>query len=434
MNAGLDLPKAGTALKKRRVVLGALRRGAIFLRRHLELILVVAIAYLVGLFSSHFRSTDFNNYTRLADAMRHGHMWIDYPGAWLDAIEYNGKHYVVDGPFPALLMFPLVFIYGAAANQTSVALVVAALVIGLAHRLLVALHVARVPRLYLLLFLFAGTDVWWCAELGDVWFMAHLCAMAAVFGAFLELTGKRRGWVIGLLSIAAFFSRNVELFGIGFFAYALWTGDFARAAVMDRGEPEPRSIDRPKAFKSFGALLSFGVLCWIGYNEASWGTIVDIGHSVYFHQDSWGQSAGSPFQLIYVPYQIFSYFFRSPIFVEFRQQAQWPVLKVDTNGIALTFTSPALILSLLARRPQRLVAALWIATLAVAGPDFLYYLNGWYQFGMRHALDFEPYLFVLMALAVRDKMPKWGMALCVYSAIAGAWGVWWWNTFMRTGG
>jgi peptidoglycan/LPS O-acetylase OafA/YrhL len=411
-----------------------LTRAGRFFRPRAELIAVVLLAYIVGLLSSHFRSTDFNNYTRLADAMRHGHMWIDYPGRWLDAIEYQGKHYVVDGPFPALLMFPTVFIYGAQANQTSVALIVAAVCMGLAQRLLVAMHVARLPRLMLLLFLFAGTDMWWCAELGDVWFMAHLCAMTAVFAAFLELVGKRRGWVLGLLSIAAFFSRNVEVFAIGFFAYALYTGDFARAAVMDRGEPEPKPVNARRAFLSFGSFLSLGVLLWIGYNEASWGTLVDIGHTVYFHQDSWGQKDGSPFRLIYLPYQIYSYFMRAPIFVEWLQQAQWPVLKVDTSGVALTFTSPALIMALLAKRPSRFVWALWLTTGAVAGPDFLYYLNGWYQFGMRHALDFEPYLFVLMALAVRDRMPRWGVALCIYSAIAGAWGVWWWNTFMRTGG
>jgi len=293
----------GNVLTALRGTLPALRRATVAVRPYAELATVVALAFLIGLFSSHFRSTDFNNYTRLADAMRHGHMWIDYPGAWLDAIEYNGKHYVVDGPFPALLMFPLVFVYGAQANQTTMALLVAAVCIGLAQRLLVKMHVARVPRLMLLLFLFAGTDMWWCAELGDVWFMAHLCAMTAVFAIFLELVGKRRGWVVGLLSLAAVFSRNVELFGIAFFAYALYTGDFARAASMDRGEPEPPAVDLRKTFRAFGAMLSLGVLCWIGYNEASWGTLFDIGHTVYFHQDSWGQATGYPFQFIYVPYQ-----------------------------------------------------------------------------------------------------------------------------------
>ena len=70
----------------------------------------------------------------------------------------------------------------------------------------------------------------------------------------------------------------------------------------------------------------------------------------------------------------------------------------------------------------------------VAAPDFTYYLNGWYQFGMRHALDFMPFLIVLMALGVRSAMPWWGLALIGWSALAGWWGVWYWNVFFRTGG
>ena len=83
--------------------------------------------------------------------------------------------------------------------------------------------------------------------------------------------------------------------------------------------------------------------------------------------------------------------------------------------------------------PGRLKAAFWVTTALVAGPSFLYYLNGWYQFGMRHALDFEPYLFVLMAFAVRQSIPRWAALLCAYSAVVGAWGVWYWNVFFRTG-
>ena len=67
----------------------------------------------------------------------------------------------------------------------------------------------------------------------------------------------------------------------------------------------------------------------------------------------------------------------------------------------------------------------------IAIPQPSYYLNGWYQFGMRHALDFIPFLFVLMAFAVRYRMPRWSAALIAYSALAGLWGVWWWGTYMR---
>ena len=48
--------------------------------------------------------------------------------------------------------------------------------------------------------------------------------------------------------------------------------------------------------------------------------------------------------------------------------------------------------------------ALWVATLLTAAPNFLYYVNGYAQFGMRHALDFEPFLVALMLLAARERI------------------------------
>ena len=134
-----------------------------------------------------------------------------------------------------------------------------------------------------------------------------------------------------------------------------------------------------------------------------------------------------------MPYQVYSFFFRGPVLVEWLQHVQWPYVKPDPLGIALTFTSPALVLAFLAKTPRNVVVALWITTGLVAAPEFLYYLNGWVQFGMRHALDFLPYLFALMAIGVRERLPRWGVALIVWSVLVGAWGVWYWNNFVRTG-
>ena len=78
---------------------------------------------------------------------------------------------------------------------------------------------------------------------------------------------------------------------------------------------------------------------------------------------------------------------------------------------------------------------MWAATVLTAAPNFFYYVNGYAQFGMRHALDFEPYLFVLMVLGLREPL---GVALraasaflLLYSMSAGAWGVWFWRSFVR---
>ncbi len=50
---------------------------------------------------------------------------------------------------------------------------------------------------------------------------------------------------------------------------------------------------------------------------------------------------------------------------------------------------------------------------------------------MRHALDFEPFLFALVALGVRGGMPRYGAALCAWSMLVGAWGIWFWRAYYR---
>jgi hypothetical protein len=403
------------------------RTTAVSLRRFSGPVTTGVVTFLVILASSHLRSTQQNNYVRVAYAWLHGRMWIDWPGRWMDAVQYHGHYYGVDGPVPAIFMLPFVAIWGNNANQTTVAIAFAAIAAALAWVLAERLGVTDVAtKTYLVLFFVAGTDVWWCAELGDVWFLAHLCAVAFILGALVELCGKGRGWIVGLCVVLACGARFPEVAALPLFAWALWTGAFRGIA--------PTRAQRFARLRSFGTVLACWAIAFIGYDELMWGTIVDVGHTVYYHADAWGSPTGSPFQLGYLPYQIYSFFFRAPVLVEWLQKVQWPYVKPDTTGIALTFTSPALVLAFLARTPRNVVAALWITTGLVAAPEFLYYLNGWVQFGMRHALDFLPYLFALMAIGVRQRLPNWGVALICWSALVGAWGVWYWNIFVRTGG
>jgi hypothetical protein len=397
------------------------------LRRYSGAAAAAAITFVVILISSHLRSTQQNNYVRVAYAWLHGRMWIDWPGKWMDAVQYNGHYYGVDGPVPALFMLPWVAIWGYAANQTTVAIVFAAVATALAWLLAERLGVTELStKVFLTMFFVAGTDVWWCAELGDVWFLAHLCALTFVLGALLELCGKNRGWVVGLCAVLACGARFPEIAALPMFAWALWSGAF-------NGVLPPRAQHIAR-LRSFGIVLACWAVAFIGYDELMWGTVIDIGHTVYYHADAWGQPDGSPFRLSYLPYQIYSFFFRAPIFHEWLQRPIWPYVEPDKTGIALTFTSPALVLAFLAKTPRNVVTALWITTALVAAPEFLYYLNGWVQFGMRHALDFLPYLFALMAIGVRQRLPNWGVALIIWSALVGAWGVWYWNSFVRTNG
>ncbi len=145
---------------------------------------------------------------------------------------------------------------------------------------------------------------------------------------------------------------------------------------------------------------------------------------MFYHEDPLGQPTGSPFALRNLPNQLWSFVFAPPLLTP-----KVPFLIPDLRGTALTWTSPALAFACTARAPRAGVRFLWAAAALVAIPSLLYYVNGFAQYGMRHALDFEPFLFVLMLFASYRGFPKWVTLLSLVSIAASAYGLWFWLTF-----
>jgi hypothetical protein len=367
------------------------------------------VALVVTALVSQLRPTPYNNYVLLAQAFLHGRAWIDWPGAYIDALQYAGRYYIIEAPLPAILLLPFTAIFGLQTNQTLLAVVLAAVAVGAAWELGERFGLRASANAWICAFLLAGTDLLWCATLGDVWFIAHVSAVAFTLLALAELAGKRRGWVVALFAACAFESRFSMVLALPAYAYLLLA-------------PRRRMTE---LIPFASVLIAVGAL-WVFYNRARWGTWSDIGYTTWYHQDQAGMPFGSPFRLIYLPYQFWSFFIQAPTRV-----AAFPWLRPEYSGVALTWTSPALILAFFARTPVRWVIALWIAALLTALPNFLYYVNGFAQFGMRHALDFEPFLVALMMLAVRDRFLRFGYALIAYSCAVGLWGSWYWLSFVR---
>jgi len=363
------------------------------------------LALIVIALFAHGRSSPYNNYVLLAQALLHGHAWIAWPGNYIDALPFNGQYYIIEGPMPAVLLLPFVAIFGTF-NQTALAIVLGAVAIGAAFELGERFGVPLQTNVWVCAFLLAGTDLLWCAMLGDVWFIAHVCAVCFTMLALVELAGSKRAWLVALWAGCAILSRFDLVLALPVYAYLL--GDRERV-------------------RSFASVLVPIAVVWIGYNLARWGTWYDIGYTAWYHQDQAGMPTGSPFRLQYFPYELWSFFIQAP-----QRIAAYPYLAPSISGVALTWTSPALVLAFFARKPVRWVVALWVAAALCAAPNFVYYVNGFAQFGMRHALDFEPFLVALIFLAARERLPRWGMALMAYSMVVGLWGVWFWNSFVRT--
>ncbi|HLW38219.1 MAG TPA: hypothetical protein VKR99_07300, partial [Candidatus Eremiobacteraceae bacterium] len=174
-----------------------------------------------------------------------------------------------------------------------------------------------------------------------------------------------------------------------------------------------------RAYQSFAIGFIPWLVVYALYNYARWHTFGDIGYTMWYHQDQVGEPTGSPFRLRYLPFNLYSFLFLPPEWM-----AQFPWLKPTSFGIALTFTSPALLLAFTSPLRSRETLTWWGATLLTALPSLLYYVNGFEQFGMRHSLDFTAFLLPLMARGLQRAQGSLWYGLIVLSIAANAYGIW----------
>ena len=301
------------------------------------------------------------------------------------------------------MMLPWVALFGLNANEVILGAVCAAVAITAAYILFERMGISGSLRIWLVLFFGAGTVMWWCTAFGAVWMLAHVAG--AMFGVLVlvESYGRRRGWLIGFLIACATLCRFPMLLSILPIAYWL---------MSDAEKPMRRIQSLALGFVPLLVLYGF-------YNYLRWHTFADIGYTVWYHEDQVGEPTGSPFKLKYLPFNLYSFFVLPP---EYQQQFPW--LKPTSFGIALTFTSPALIWAFFAGIRTRETLVWWTATILTALPSLLYYVNGFEQFGMRHSLDFTPFLLPLVARGLQRFRHALAFGLIVFSVAANAFGVW----------
>lgn len=365
----------------------------------------------------------------LADAFLHGRAWL--PGALgpNDVIVVDGHYYVPFAPFPAIALMPLVAVLGpvtADQVESGINATLAATGVGLCWWLLGRIGVRRlVDRFWLVVLFGFSTQILWVTTRGGVWHTGHLVATILTFGCLIEVWGRQRAWLIGLLAGAAFLTRAPLAFAVPF--YALMLEPRARMVTADVvGGYVARARAQAWPWRSW-VWLGLGVLPSVAffffYNQVRFGTPLESGYALAtlppFLE---AQREQGLFSIVHVPMNLDYLFIHLPQLIP-----NPPFFRPDTLGMSVFLTSPGLLFAL--RADWRLPRAWWLAGAAIAVliPTLLYYGGGWLQYGYRYFLDSMPFVLALCGLAVaRSSRLSWKwVAVILFGVMVNAIGVYW---------
>ena len=367
---------------------------------------------------------DRPDFLYLADAFLHGRTWLD-PASWLgpqDVVQVGAHVYVPFGPFPAILLMPLVAIAGAASlvpYEFVLNSLIAGTCAGLAWCLLARFDCGRLgDRLWLVILFAFSTEMWSVTVQGGVWHTGQLVAVALVLGALLEATGRRRPLLMGLLIGAALLCRAPLALAVPFFILvACWgpAGATGRASAAGRWSP---GALRRGGLALLGVLPAVAFLAW--YDAARFGSPFESGYGLATLTEPVLIAAREQglFALSHLPTNLRYLVLELPI------PAPPPLfLQPDRYGFSILLQSPALLLGAKARWRDPFVAAAGLTALAVLLPSLLYYGGGFFQFGFRYFLDALPFVLVLVASGARMPLTWPWKALIAFGVAVNAWGV-----------
>ncbi len=397
------------------IALGGVLLSGLAARRRPELLGFVTVltvtALLYGLSASLVirEQSGAPHYVYLADAFLHGRVTLaERPPNFQenDWTLYQGEWSVSFPPAPALLMLPFVALFGLAFNDVLFTLLLGALNVALFYQLLprVGENVERPfpfgsgARLALTAAFGLGAPHWWLAVNGQVWFTAQIVATTFLLLTLLEVLGPGRPLWTGLWLALAALARPPILLALP-----------ALAWLLARKRPG-------KAL--WPGLIPLGVtgLLMGWYNLARYGNPLDLGYGHMELEELLARRvrAHGHFSLVYLRENLVNAFTKLPTW---RKQAPW--LVADGWGLSLPLSAPVLLAGLRAPWREHLAQAMLLAALLVAIPNLLYYNTGYLQSSYRYALDFLPFLFVLVALGMKGRLSWWSAGLVLLSIVMG---------------
>ncbi|MCJ7435504.1 MAG: hypothetical protein MUO77_18635, partial [Anaerolineales bacterium] len=370
-----------------------------------------------------FRAPEQAYFPYLADAFLHGKLYLINPLSYMELTPNNGNWYVPYPPLNAVLMMPMVALWGAEnVNSSNFSIFFAALSVSLVFAILEKLSergwtkLNASTNLWLTVLFGLSTPLWQIAISGEVWYINQVITIAFVALAtllvLLEASPILVGFTIGLAMLA----RPPILLSWIFLLGIFWQ------IQNDRDGQVPFAKWFKWSFLTAIPVLLIGFI-FLWYNYSRFGSLFDFGYAAM----NIGEPARTDirtygqFNLRYLSRNLDVMFLRLP-----HPKPTCGFFTADTEGMSLFVATPAFIYLLGAFKRKAWVSAAWISSILLFIPLALYFTTGIFQFGYRYVLDMIIPLVTLLAVSVRkEKLALHMKAIILAGVLVNYWGVWW---------
>lgn len=248
--------------------------------------------------TAYSRSSGRWDYYYLAEAFLQGRTWIPPAVVTSDTVLLDGRAYVPFAPLPAVILMPLVWLFGTPSLlpwEQTINVVVAGGVVMLCW--VVLGRAERLPsrtRLWLVALFAFSTPVWWITAAGGPWHFAQLVATALSLVGIAESFGRRRPWLLGLVAAASFLTRPTLLFALPLYvAVAIWGADMRGSSVGWAGLRRSTAVVGP---------VVVAILVSFAYNAVRFGSPLESGNALAeLHVQLEGTRDHGLFSIAYLP-------------------------------------------------------------------------------------------------------------------------------------
>lgn len=350
-----------------------------------------------------------NYFVPLADAFLHGRLNVLEHPPWLnELVPFGGKFYVVYPPMPAVLLIPFVALFGPGFNQGLLSIGMGALNVALFTRVLGLWGFGPAKNALFGAAFALGTIHWYSVQAGSSWHFAQICALSFLLLGILEALGPRRPWLMGLWLGLAAMCRLPTLMAWPFFM----------ACLLARDWGDGRRILR--SVFGFGTVAALPLIGYLLYNAARFGSPLVTGYDLIpglleEHQYRYGF-----FSVHSIPRNLYAMWLSMPRLVDNPPY----LLPARLGGLSLALTTPLFLWAIKARDRSWITLGSWAAVLLISVPILLHGDPGGEQFGYRYAMDFYPFLWLLVLKGTEGRLSLERALALAMGFVVNGWGIW----------